>query len=312
MVHSLEFKFKLKKMGELIRVNLIKNLRREIDLKDQQILKHIALIKELKQKFVSFNARNHYFELDIRSKYKFQKKLKKAIKIINNSIREYNIIIKDLCLCVREEDEDEYVRMMIFNNYHSLICDTINIDQVIYIKDIYFFSYRKLGVIKNLLRAGIDPIRKIKERVRNINSEFTLYVTAKMIFCNIQEKVYYCLYRFLLNKNENELSLLQNKALKINFSADGTNVGRNLFIINFVFKFLNEEDLCKGVFGNYTVGLAECNEEYSELIEPFEFIMKFIRENRIFKFKGLEFIIDYSFTSDMKMMLIVNGLAGPT
>ena len=86
-------------MGELIRVNLIKNLRREIDLKDQQILKHIALIKELKQKFVSFNARNHYFELDIRSKYKFQEKLKKAIKIINNSIRKYNIMIRCVSMC---------------------------------------------------------------------------------------------------------------------------------------------------------------------------------------------------------------------
>jgi hypothetical protein len=102
-----------------------------------------------------------------------------------------------------------------------------------------------------------------------------------------------------------ELSLLQNKSLKVHFSA---NVGRNLFIIIYVFTFLNEEDLC--VWD--TVGLAECNEEYLELIEPFEYIMKFIRENRIFKFKGLEFVINYSFTSDMKMMLIVNGLACPT
>ncbi|RMZ97560.1 hypothetical protein BpHYR1_039871 [Brachionus plicatilis] len=54
-------------------------------------------------------------------------------------------------------------------------------------------------------------------------------------------------------------------SFKVKLSADGTNVGRNIKLINFTFTVLNECDKAKTSKGNYTIGMAQLDEEYSDL-----------------------------------------------
>jgi hypothetical protein len=96
--------------------------------------------------------------------------------------------------------------------------------------------------------------------------------------------------------------------MRIKFSADGTNIGKNLKLVNFVFTIPNDTRMAKGVFGNITIGIGEIEESYGSLNEPMEYIMSQIKDFNIINFKDTNLEIEYFFSADLKFLLEVNGI----
>ncbi|CAF1112170.1 unnamed protein product [Brachionus calyciflorus] len=96
--------------------------------------------------------------------------------------------------------------------------------------------------------------------------------------------------------------------LRVKISLDGTNVGRNLKLINFTFTILNESDKAKTASGNYTLGIANLNEDYDELKEPMLYLSSEIESLKELTFSYKVFQIEYFFCSDWKTSAVVLGL----
>ena len=86
---------------------------------------------------------------------------------------------------------------------------------------------------------------------------------------DIKQQIKKRFFEFLSALTQDELRDI--KELRIKFTADGTNVGKNLSLVNFCFTFL-EDNKHKSVFGNYTIGVGEIKEQYGALTDPFKFI----------------------------------------
>ncbi|RNA40268.1 hypothetical protein BpHYR1_045704 [Brachionus plicatilis] len=113
----------------------------------------------------------------------------------------------------------------------------------------------------------------------------------------------YCLSDNYFLKNSEDLDSF-NGPLKIKLSADGKNVGRNLKIINFTFTVLNECDKAKTSKGNYTIGMAHLDEEYSDLKEPLAYINSHLEKLKEIKMENKIFNIQYFFCSDWKFTAV--------
>jgi hypothetical protein len=99
--------------------------------------------------------------------------------------------------------------------------------------------------------------------------------------------------------------------IHVKLSADGTNIGRNLKLLNFTFTILNEGARAKRATGNYTLGIYEIeNEQHASLTECFkELIEEFERTSEI-EVCGRTVKVVYYYGADWKMLAIVLGLQG--
>ena len=106
---------------------------------------------------------------------------------------------------------------------------------------------------------------------------------------------------------DEEINAKPSNEIKIKLSSDGTNCGKNLFLVNFVFTILSESK-CKSKKGNYTIGVGEIEEKYGVLQEPFGYLMDQIDLLNSIVYKNNLFTISFYFGADLKFLLEVNGL----
>lgn len=100
--------------------------------------------------------------------------------------------------------------------------------------------------------------------------------------------------------------------MNVKIAADGTNIGRDLSIINFTFTVLNESKKAKTAVGNYTLGISKLNEDYDGLEEPIKYIINNIKDLKKFEFKGNNYEVKFFFCSDWKFTSIVLCLYAAT
>ncbi len=169
---------------------------------------------------------------------------------------------------------------------------------------------------------SIKKLRKQKEVAMGIKSLDTGYYRdpVKMI----KEKV--AIYAETLAQGEG-LDLI-----KIKLGCDGTNISRNVKLINFVFSVINEKSKAASVNGSYRIGIFRSEkEDYNSTKKWLPVLWDQIKELKKIFYDNIEkkvvvqseldsmdeerrsprFIeveINYTFCNDMKMNLIILGL----
>ena len=100
--------------------------------------------------------------------------------------------------------------------------------------------------------------------------------------------------------------------IKIKLSADGTQVGRNITLINFTFQIIGLVNK-KNRSVNYvkTLGIAQCHEDYQQLESIYSYLMKCVAELTQISHNDKIYPIKYYYTADWKLLSIVLGLFGP-
>lgn len=289
-------------------MDIIKRLRKEINLQSKIIVDLRKKIEALESKSININPTKEYFDLtSINSRKSARKSIMGGINIINSEIVDYRLKIKEFKCCLLEEDDHEDPVMLIYNNYYCFINEAQSIDQTLYYIDKYLFSREKTHVVRKYFGANIESERKLRERRNEINSTFTIVENKNYCFADLKCAIKNCLIKYLSKFKREELNELKKTPFQIRISGDGTNICKTVSVVNFVFTFLKEEN-CKSSSGTYTIGIAKFNEKYDDLKPACEYIDEIIGENKEFEYKEHLFKIEYFLGADLKFILEVNGL----
>jgi len=226
---------------------IIRNQNKALNEKDKKIAELNVRVAELKRQIVEFQPKKPFFESSERCQRAVKEKLLSQVKIINTNIQRYGILIKELSLCLIDEDdvrENNKIKISFYNNYFP-IENPIDIRYVLYIKDRYLISDKKYQIIRKHFNENLPSLNKIKKLRKQLNdnhhifhSNFVSNNPAKYV--DIKESIKKKLFEYLSSLPEQELNNLgalreDKRKLGIKLCADGTNVGKNIFLVNFCY-----------------------------------------------------------------------------
>jgi len=234
-------------------------------------------------------------------------KFKAQTRIFNERMRPYGVITKELDMCiVNNPADDANITIRIHNNYFPNNNESIQVVYALFIKDKYFISDEKYDIIRKCFNHNLPALNQIKKLREQLNESHIIYSIGsdKVKFIDIKEAIKKKIFLYFSSLNEKQLKKV--KELRVKFCADGTNIGKNVFLVNFCFCLLNDKKN-KSASGNYTIGMGEIKEVYDALVLPLKYIMEQI-EYLKFTFKGKEYKVTFFFGADMKFLLEVNGL----
>ena len=99
------------------------------------------------------------------------------------------------------------------------------------------------------------------------------------------------------------------ESIKIKFTADSTNIGKNLHLLNVAFVILNDTEKAKNSKGQFSVGIYDIEKENYETIKNcFELINKEIDEVSYVTVKDREVKVEYFVGADWKMLANLLGI----
>ena len=129
---------------------------------------------------------------------------------------------------------------------------------MLYFKDVNSVSdkvYEKLHKCE-LKIPSLYSLKKLKDQ---IYEKFKIFNNQMGVYLSMKAKLLFRLQIFFNKKygkinNLNDKDIFNDYKIHIKICADGTNIGRNLKLLNLTFTILNEGDAAKQATGNYTIG----------------------------------------------------------
>jgi len=122
----------------------------------------------------------------------------------------------------------------------------------------------------------IPSINRIKKARQTIDKKFKIFNNQMGVYLSMKAKLLFRLQIFFNKEygkinNLNDKDIFNDYKIHIKICADGTNIGRNLKLLNLTFTILNEGDAAKQATGNYTIGIFEIeNECHKVLVDAFK------------------------------------------
>jgi hypothetical protein len=256
-----------------------------------------------------------YFMVSDDLQNRWKRKIKKAFfDLGDDALQLYNLRISKIVLhekshATQNQINDQKLEIIKFEKQ-----DTKNIVQkCLFFKDKYLVSDFVYRALQTNISSDLPPLNSIIRYRNYLNNLFEFKYFENGIFVNIQDKIKTVVKSFILkNLNFEEVDL---SAIKIKLSADGTQIGRFIKIINITFTIINDTKKAKTASGNYTLGIIYCrnnDESYETLKLFFPYLIEEIRNFNNVEFEEKKYPIDYYFTSDWVMMAEVCGLYNPS
>lgn len=99
-------------------------------------------------------------------------------------------------------------------------------------------------------------VKKFRDQ---IDTKFKIYNNQIGVYLSMKDKLSFRLQIFFNKKygkkdNLNDKDIFVDHIIHVKICSDGTNIGRNLKLLNLTFTILNEGDAAKQATGNYTIG----------------------------------------------------------
>ena len=163
-------------------------------------------------------------------------------------------------------------------------------------------------LIRKYLTPNWPSIYNLRIERKLLNKRFDVVKHGKGAYSSFKEKLNY-----LININSEKYSTFEK--LQIKLTADGTNVGRNLKLLNIAFVILNEAQTAKSAKGHYLIGVYELEKENHENLKLsgcFEKINIEIDATDKVKIKDKEIEVEYFVANDWKKTANMLDLPGPT
>ena len=212
-----------------------------------------------------------------------------------------------------ELDDPDYKLKIFYPNEERE--DEDKVEKLLYFKDKHSVSDRCYNDLKSKCGLKIPSLNKLVQFRNTIDSMFEIHNNEMGVFMSVEDKLRFRLDHFFKRKYRNDINhpdtVFKDPIIHIKLGADGTNIGRNLKLLNFTFTIINEGALSKTASGNYTLGIFEIeSENYGSVTECFkELIEEFAILNTI-KVQERELKIIYYYAGDWKMLANSLGILG--
>lgn len=130
---------------------------------------------------------------------------------------------------------------------------------LLYYKDKNAIPDRAYADLRQKCFLPIPTMNVLKSARKAIDDKFKIFNNEMGVYLSMKEKLSFRLQIFFNKKygtkdNLNDKEIFDDHTIHIKISADGTNIGRTLKLLNLTFTILNEGDAAKQATGNYTIG----------------------------------------------------------
>jgi hypothetical protein len=123
----------------------------------------------------------------------------------------------------------------------------------LYLKDKLHLSDNSYEEIRSLMSYNWPTFYAVSKLRQNLNSECiqNLKTNSKGFYLNVKTRMEEKLFDFFKSVLKSEIG-----RITVKFSADSTNVGQRLQILNFTFSIVNDKANCKTEYGHYIIGIV--------------------------------------------------------
>ena len=152
------------------------------------------------------------------------------------------------------------------------------------------------------LTPTVPRLRDLKKLSKSLNSGFNIFSApngAVGVQQSLQARLKVCLETFSLSVGE---------VIQVKLTGDGTNIGRNLHVINIAFVLLNDTSSVSSPHGNHSIAILKIPEDYDSLSDSLADIIKEASDLKSIDINGNTHKIEYFVGGDMKFLAIVCGI----
>jgi len=301
---------------------IIQDLR--LNIKEEK-KKHINEIR--KYSFFTYNKVNR--GVSERNKRQTKQKVTEVFQAINNDLNKIGLGIGG-CINLIENYQNTGSNSFEVNFNHSLPINTLDDERSLYFKDKANITDKSYALFRKGLKLHdkTGSLHKLKKLRKNKGSALGIKPLDKGYYRDPVKMIKERIARFVKNLSHGEGL----DVVKIKLACDGTNVSRNVKLINFVFNVINERVKAASVNGCYRIGIFRIDkEDYESTKNWLPELWKQIKELKKVVYDTIEqkildqsefdslpeerssnrfmhLDISYSFCNDMKMNLIILGL----
>ena len=105
-----------------------------------------------------------------------------------------------------------------------------------------------------------------------------------------------------------DAAFLVSRKVKVKLTGDGTNIGKHLHVVNFVFTILEEEEKAHSAARNHCVAIFKATENYDDMKLCLQDIVKDVETIETITVREQEFAIDYFIGGDWKFLAMITGI----
>ena len=244
------------------------NLQRQIN----QLKQENRNLKDENKRYKILRANNNTIRLGTSrtSKFEHKQRIKQILGIFNSELKTCNFMFDSIVIKTSNSSEDAGFNVRFSADAEPVTQEIATIkpdvDKCIYYKDKITMADHKYHAFKNGMKlktqmASLKAIRKRKKEIYT-NIEITEFSTG--FYLNPVKMIKIRILKFL--KGLNNENLTTNSQIRIKLSCDGTQLSRNVTIVNLVFSIINEQKKAATAAGNYRIGIFRIFKENYETI----------------------------------------------
>lgn len=285
-------------------------LRYEKEKNEAEHAKHYPNLHKLTR----ISQRKNYYLTSPRQKFRLKEQIK-------GSILESTVFLRNMGLCIATielnpvEQEDPDVQKLKINYPHTKPENENEVERLLFYKDKHAISDRAYNDLKTKCTLKIPSLFKIKRFRDTVDGTFEIHNNEMGVFMSAEHKLRFRLEQFFKRKYKFGINdpdtKFKDPIIHVKLGADGTNIGRNLKLLNFTFTLINEGAKSKGASGNYTLGIFEIeSENYASVTECFKELIEEIANLNTIIVDDKELKIVYYYAGDWKMLANSLGIQG--
>lgn len=260
--------------------------------------------------------RGHYFDFSKRHVSRTNNEIQQVVQTVN-AVYFNNLGLEITNMKLNKKD-DELIKTRFKIVYNKQTEEEENFER----EKIRFESAIKASFVKDKthlsdffyhyfchsLSLNIPNINIIKEIRERFNKMFQIFTNNKGAYIKVETKLHF-LVEFYLHAN----IMKEGETIIVKLCGDGFTVCKTTKFLNISISIINEGNNAKSVNGHYLIGLFKVDSEsYDEIKDSLAQLLKELKVLKSLTVKGKKFHIKFKLGGDMKFLLLVLGLNGPT
>ena len=301
------------------------NLKRKIDeVYEQTISQNVKnneqekKIKDLVPKKATslkmFRHRKDYFDCHVRQ----QAAIKRNLREMLNENFEHGLSLLGLCIykvIIVPLDIQDYKFKIEIQKDISDDQKEADLNKLLYYKDKFSISDKAYNELKVKCDLKISSLSRLKKRRAEIDEHFNIFMNKKGAYVSAEAKIKFQVISFferkynLTDAEAFSAEEFKDEIIHIRLAADGTNIGRNMKLLNITFTILNEGPRSLTANGNYTLGIYEMEtENYENLSICFKELVEELAKLKQIKIGVYNINLIFYYSGDWKMLAYSLGI----
>lgn len=254
------------------------------------------------------SRRKSYYEVTVRQQTRIKRQIKEALLEGTQFLRNLGLCLSTVEINPIELDDCDFkLKIRPSTSEANAEQHEPNVNNLLYFKDKHSISDRAYFELKSKCFLNIPSMFHLKKRRGQIDSMFAVHENEMGVFFSFADKLKWRLESYFERKYgfnyDVNAPTFRDDIIHVKLSADGTNIGRTLKLLNFTFTIINEGAKAKTANGNYTLGIYEIeHENYASVIACYGEIIDEVERLNEIEIKGKKLHLVYYHAGDWKML----------